>query len=70
MLFSHRERFVLQDSTSSGMNVGQLCGHSCFKICIHGGERDAMSEDKLTNLDQRQVKLIDVRFLSAYGCFV
>ena len=32
MLFSQRERFVFDDSTSSGMKVGQLCGHSCFKI--------------------------------------
>jgi len=70
MLFSHRARFVLQDSTSSGMNVGQLCGHSCFKICGHGGERDATSENKVTNLDQRQVKFIDVGFLSAHSCFV
>jgi hypothetical protein len=52
MLFSQRARFVLQDSTSSGMNVGQLCGHSCFKICKRGGERDATSGSKLTNLDQ------------------
>jgi hypothetical protein len=52
------------------MNVGQLCGHSCFKICGHGGERDAMSENKPANLDQRQVELIDVRFLSTHSCFV
>ena len=52
MLFSHREQFVLKDSMSSGVNVGQLCGHSCFKICGHGSKRDVMSEDKLTNLDQ------------------
>ena len=52
------------------MNVGQLCGHSCFKICGHGGECDAMSENEPTNLDQRQVELIDVRFLSTHSCFV
>lgn len=51
------------------MNVGQLCGDSCFKR--HGGERDAMSEDKLTKSKyQCQVKLIDIRFFSAYRCFV
>ena len=70
MLFSHRAKFVLQDSTSSGMNVGQLCGHSCFKICGHYGERDAMLESKATNLDQRQVKFIDVGLLSTHSCFV
>jgi hypothetical protein len=52
------------------MNVGQLCGHSCFNICERGSERDAMSENKPTNLDQRQVELIDIGFLSAHGCFV
>ena len=52
------------------MNVGQLCGHSCFKICGHGGERDATSETKVTNLNQRQVKFIDVGFLSTQSCFV
>ena len=33
MLFSHNERFDFDDSTSSGMNVGQLWGHSCLSIC-------------------------------------
>ena len=32
MLFSHNDKFVFDDSTSSEMNVGQLCGHSCFRI--------------------------------------
>ncbi len=33
MLFSHKGSEVLDDATISVMNVGQLCGHSCFKIC-------------------------------------
>lgn len=70
MLFSQRAKFVLHDSTSSGMNVGQLCGHSCFKICGRRGERDATQVEKETNLDQRQVELVDVGFFSAQSCFV
>ena len=52
------------------MNVGQLWGHSCFRICGHGVERDATPESKVTNLDQRQVKFIDVGFLSTHRCLV
>jgi len=70
MLFSHREQFVLKDSISSGVNIGQLCGHSCFKICGYSSEHDVMLEDKLTNLDQYQVKLIDIYVLLAHSCFV
>ena len=32
MLFSHSERLVLEDSTSSVMKFGQLWGHSCLRI--------------------------------------
>lgn len=32
MLFSQIERLVWHDETISLMKVGQLCGHSCFKI--------------------------------------
>jgi len=32
MLFSQIERLVWQDEIISLMNVGQLCGHSCFRI--------------------------------------
>lgn len=32
MLFSQMERLVWQDETISLMKVGQLCGHSCFKM--------------------------------------
>ena len=70
MLFSQRAKFVLHDSTSSGMKVGQLCGHSCFKICGWRSERDATKVRKKTNLDQRQVELVDVCFLSAQSYFV
>jgi len=52
------------------MKVGQLCGHSCFKICGHGGERDATPGNKVTNLDQRQVKFVDIGFLSTHSRFV
>lgn len=36
MLFSHSERLVLDDSTSSVIKVGQLCGHSCLRIYREG----------------------------------
>jgi hypothetical protein len=32
MLFSQIDRLVWQEDMISLMNVGQLCGHSCFKI--------------------------------------
>ena len=32
MLFSQRDRLDLEDETISGMNEGQLCGQSCFRI--------------------------------------
>lgn len=32
ILFSQSDRLVLDDSTSSVMKLGQLCGHSCFRI--------------------------------------
>lgn len=32
MLFSHRDKLDLLDTTISGMKLGQAWGHSCFKI--------------------------------------
>ena len=32
MLFSQMERLVWQDEMISLIKVGQLCGHSCFKM--------------------------------------
>lgn len=32
MLFSHIDRLVRHEETISLMKVGQLCGHSCFRI--------------------------------------
>ena len=43
MLFSQMESEVRDDETMSLMNVGQRCGHSCFRICSGLSARGAGS---------------------------
>ena len=62
MLFSQRERLVLDDSTRSLMNVGQLCGHSCLSICNSLVKHDYNNELS-ANLDECKVKLVDIGLL-------
>ena len=63
-MFSQSDRLVFEDSTSSGMNAGQLCGHSCFRIYKkqeYVSQRlDLGTLDVPTDLDQCEVQLVEI----------
>jgi hypothetical protein len=67
ILFSHSERFARDELTSSGINPGQFCGHSCFNIYCCVGEISAEIMD-FSHLNEHQIEFVDVNlFLSEVG---
>ncbi len=63
MLFSHRKREVLEDATISGMKVGQLCGHSCLRICDRGLGKEKGSNFRAVHLNKDEIELLEVDFI-------
>ena len=73
MLFSHKDREVLDDATISVMNVGQLCGHSCFKICGGNDQPVVEPESNLmyaTNLNQQKIELVQIDLLPPHTLLI
>lgn len=58
MLFSHKLVFAFEDCTSSGMNVGQLCGHSRLRIYINYWCINNQGCKGIAYLNQNQIQLI------------
>jgi hypothetical protein len=63
MLFSHREREVFEDATISGMKVGQLCGHSCLRICNRGSGKETEGSLRAVHLNKDEIELLEVDFI-------